>query len=304
MVEIIDTKKIQMPKQVISRNFLNDGLVRVFSSFLERVVLEIPQGMEVYESRFKSPIKTGCDENDFGRFRHYVANSDCAVIVLPQRGGGYNGAQLVASYLASRGIDAYEIETPMRGQRLPKGLRSMCELDMDLDMLKMVFRQAIVEIGEISEVIQQERKGIFGISLGAIYASILYGTKKNLESACLLMGGGGLARMVFESQDRLAKYLKMHLEEWEIGLEEAKKIFEDIEPCNYVDPKKAGNLLMISAKSDKDVPFEYSKELRRAWGACEEVVLNADHLGIVKEVGGLLPKILKHFKKTLQDGRN
>lgn len=300
-IQFSETRRVSLPEHPISRHVLRNAVLNKVFSLLERRILGIRKGLEVYESTYQVPIATEYPENNVGRVRKYKASDKSAVIVLPQRGSGYSMAQLIASYLASNGISAYELETPFHGLRLPKGMRSMCELPIDLDKLKAIFNQAVTETRGLIDLVEEEKIGIFGVSLGAIYASVVYGVDDRVSSACLMMGGGNLADMIFDSDDHFARYLRRHLTAYGISRRELRKELEEIEPCNYARPDKADNMLMVNASLDKEVPVKYGEELRRAWGNPEQVLLNATHLGIAMHSLRILQKILSHYKRTLGD---
>ncbi|MBS3096110.1 hypothetical protein J4480_01575 [Candidatus Woesearchaeota archaeon] len=303
-IRLESRKPIQLGKHPISRNKLVDSLSNAGISLLERLVLGIKRAdLEVYEITYQSPITTEHQENNAGIVRYYPASEKSAVIVLPNRASGFatpqkssglNAAQIVATYLAANGISAYEVETPFNCSR-----RAKVAVKMDLEMSKNTFNQAIVEVRSLIDNIKEKNIGIIGVSQGAMYASILYGIEERLTSACLIMGGGNLVDMIFESDDGCIASLKNYLIQSGIKKEKAREELRKIEPLNYAKPSKSRNLLMINAASDKVVPLKYGKQLREAWGYPEQIVINAGHFTVIKEVRTLLEKVLTHYRKTL-----
>ena len=305
-------KPIRLGKHPISRNKLVDSLSNAGISLLERLVLGIKRAdLEVYERTYQSPITTKYQENNVGIVRYYPASEKSAVIVLPQRASGFykpekssglNVAQIIASYLAANCISAYEVETPFNGSR-----RVTIAINPDLGILKNTFQQAILEIRGLIDYIPEKNIGIIGVSQGAMYASILYGIEDRLTSACLVMGGGNLADMAFESKDEFAKHLRQYVIENSIPREKLRDEISDVEPLNYANKRKAKNMLMINAASDKSIPKRYADELREAWGYPPQHFFNAGHFITIKEIlklpiiiPELLSVVLEHYRKTLK----
>ncbi|MBI2558829.1 hypothetical protein HYW20_05885 [Candidatus Woesearchaeota archaeon] len=299
-IKFDSTNRISLPEHPITSKRMLNELENIVASLFERIILKINPDIEVYESIYQSPIKSRWPENNVGRVRHYRAHGDTAVIVLPQRSGGYNFAQLVASYLATNGISAYEIETPLHGSRLPSGIKSISELDMELDDSKLMFNQAVTETRGLIDLMQEQKIGVCGISLGAVYASILYGIDGRVSSACLVMAGGNFADMLFESGDPFISALGNQVIAKGLNGSELRKVLGPIEPCNYTNPDKSDNLFMINASSDKVVPDKNGRALAEAWQNPRQYLVNSGHLSIMLKIPELLPRLLEHYKNTLK----
>lgn len=301
-LELLDCRPISIPEQRILSKSLMNCIPAFVVSVLEQRILGIDKTLKVTESTYNSPIETRFPENNTLKVRHYQPkdSTEQVVIILPQRGSGYNFAQLIALYLASNGINAYEVGIPLRASRLPRGVRSVTEIPLKLDDLKTTVRQAVTEIRGLIDLLDYENIGICGVSLGAIYSSIVYGVDDRVSSACLILGGGDLAGMILESEDRFAKKFRSYVMKNAISEETLRRKFDDIEPCNYVSSKKADNVLMINAEFDKDVPERYGMCLKEAWGNPNLYLVKAGHISTVKEIHVLLPMILCHYEKTLK----
>lgn len=297
---LTEPKLIELPDHPISSKALRNWLANRGVSFLERILLGIkPDDLAVFESTYAPPITTTkYPENNVGRVRYYRASKDAAVIILPQRGGGYNFAQLFASYLAANGISAYELETPFHGSRRIGTLRG--GMPIELDEFKLMFRQAVTETRGLVDLVKEKKVGICGLSLGAIYASIVYGVHERISSGCLVMGGGNIADMLFESEDGFLRYLREeHLFEERISREMLRNELAEIEPCNYTKPNKSGNLLMINASRDIFIPPKCSEQLREAWGNPIAYQIPTTHLSAVLYTRRIMKKMLEHFQRTL-----
>ena len=299
-IEFDSTNRISLPKHPITGNRLLNDLENKIVSWYGRTKLKINPDMEIYEHTYQSPIKSKWPQNNVGKVRYYQASGDSAVIVLPQRGGGCNFAQIVASYLKTNGISAYEVETPLHGSRFPSGIKSISELNLGLDDSKLMFNQAVTETRGLIDLIQEQKIGVCGISLGAVYASIVYGTDSRVSSACLVMAGGNIADMLFESNDGFISALRKYVIANKINGHELRELLEPIEPCNYTNPDKSGNLFMINASLDKVVPDKYGRALAKAWQNPRQYLVNSGHLSMMLKIPELLPRLLEHYKNTLK----
>ena len=297
-IRLTDPKLIEFPLQPISIRGRRRHRLEELYSRLERKIFGITDNLRVEESTYATPIKSKYEENNVGRIRYYRASDDAAVIVLPQRGGGYNFAQLFASYLAANGISAYEVETPFHGSRRIETLRG--GTPTELDEFKLMFRQAVTETRGLVDLVKEKKVGICGVSLGAIYASIVYGVDERISSGCLMMGGGNIADMIFESEDGFLKYLREeHLFEKGISREMLRDELAEVEPCNFINQGKSGNLLMFNATKDKYIPPKCAEQLMEAWGNPKSYPIRSGHLTAVFYTPFLLKKMLQHFQRTL-----
>jgi len=297
-LDLKNQKEISTPIQRISRKKHINWLSNLAFSGLEKI-LHINKNIKITESEFQSPIRSRFSNNDTGKIRHYHSAQDTnrAVVVLPQRGGGYNFAQLIARYLASQGIESYELITPLRESRFPRGCGSLAELDLRISDLERTFNQAITETRGLICNIDKEKIGICGISLGAIYSSIAYGIDDRLNSAALILAGGDLAGLIMNSEDKIAKAIRPNL--YGLKEKELRIVLKGIEPCNHVNEEKTDNLLMITAQFDKDVPENYGNILKEAWGNPRTYSIKAGHVSVAKDIFRILPMILEHYDRTL-----
>src|SRR3989338_7171917 len=111
---------ISYPTQRVSSNPVLNFLATYAIREVERGIGIVPENLTITEQTYISPVKTEFVANNIGRVRKFMGkDSNQVVIVLPQRGSGYNPAQTIAAYLATNGIIAYEVELPLRGHRLP-----------------------------------------------------------------------------------------------------------------------------------------------------------------------------------------
>jgi len=293
-LEIISIKETGVRQQQISRNPTWNRTMNLFAYTVEQYLIGVDSEVRVEEITYKSPVNHKFSKNGTSRAWHYKASDEATVIVLPQRGSGYNFAQLVCCYLASNGIGAYELEAPLRRDNLPDGIESVCDIEYDLPALKEVFRKAVTEARGMADIAAEDKIGILGISLGAIFSSVVYGIDDGFASACLVMGGGDFPSLLKHSRDKFVRHLYSCLGDL------SDEDVSDIEPCNFVSPAKSGKLLMVNATHDNSIPANSRTSLWEAWGRPEQYMLGDSHFSIIRRVPGLLPRILEHYERTLK----
>lgn len=303
----------KLNKIVLQREFPND-LTDVISSkplrnriltraigILEKHYLGIDAGRRVMEYSFKSHIDIPpYHSNDTGYFRVYDSGSDRIVFVVPQRGSGYNFARLVASYLASNGFDVYEIITPFREKRLPKGVTSIARLPCDIQSIKLTFKQAVEEILGLVDLVALEKVGIAGISQGATYASIASGLDSRIKSSVYVHGFGNLADLFLYSDDRFARHFREEeiKRKGVIGEQLLLEALREVEPVTYARASTSESL-MINAKKDKSIPQANVQALWEALGKPELHMFSGGHLNVAIQTKKILEIILEHFEMTL-----
>ena len=289
----------KLTDRISSKPWKNAALLKLHG-FLEKHYLGINPGITVREYSFKSHLHVPhYTSNDTGYFRHYDSVSDRIVIVVPQRGGGYNPARLVAAYLSSNGFDVYEIVTPFHEKRLPKGITSVAQLPVDVQTIKLTFMQAVEEILGLIELIAQEKVGIVGISQGTSY-SIDAGIDSRIKSSVYVHGFGHLADLLLYSDDRFARHFRKEEIKRRGAIDEQLlwEEFRNIEPVNYARMHTSASL-MINAKGDKSIPQANIRALWEALGKPELHMFRGGHLGVAIRTKRILEIILEHFEKTL-----
>lgn len=309
-LEVLTRKDIPFPVQQITSG---NGLYRALgpiSRILEQAILDITHYIRVEELTYQASKDSPISEDRIGYVRFFhppnsagqLAGKDSIVIVLPQKGGKFNGAQLIASYLASHGISAVDMELPLRGRRLPPNVACVEELHPTLDMIVQSFGQAVGEVCSLTTTLIGEgytKIGICGVSMGALFSSIAYGTDKRLHCACLIMAGGDLTALIRESKDALATHLREYAQAKGMSWDTVRDKVKPVDPLTYADSARAENLLMIRAVFDHVVLNNEAQRLRKAWGNPREITVNANHLTIAKHAPYLLGEIYKHFSRRL-----
>jgi len=118
-LKILAALQSNVPRQYHSSNNTLDLIINFAVVYIEKHLLGIDKQREVKEFYYESPIKTKHPNNNVGHLQYFKGYENAAVIVVPQRGSGYNVGQLVAEYFSSRGISTYLMEIPHQRNRLP-----------------------------------------------------------------------------------------------------------------------------------------------------------------------------------------
>lgn len=297
-IKLSEPRPTDYPQHLISTNpRRNETLSRIYSR-LERILINTGD-LEIYEMTYKTPIQTEHPENNIGRVRYFKSSGNSAVIVLPKRGTyGYDPAPLIAAYLAENGVSAYLVETPYHGSRRINALKG--GMPVELDKLKIAFQQAITETMGLVDSVEERNVGICGVSLGAIYASIIYGADPRFSSACLVGAGGDIANLIFKTKDGFFKYLREeHLIKRGISEEELRLQLEEFEPTRHADRSRRDGLFMVYPIFDTHLPFRNAEDLRESWNFPKRMLVPLPHNAMVLYAPFLLPMILNHFKATL-----
>ncbi|MBI2138849.1 alpha/beta hydrolase family protein [Candidatus Woesearchaeota archaeon] len=259
-----------------------------------------------YRPEKKSLIKENC--TGYARlFHRYDAapqqpGEDAIVIVLPPRGRGFNGAQLIASYLASHGLNAVDLELPLRGRRLPRDVSGFEDLRPTLDEVVETFQQSVNEVCSLATTLLSEgysKIGICGVSMGALFGSIAFGADKRLQCACLALAGGNLAALIRDSEDALAKHLNRYITQQGMSWDAVSKKVSSVDPLAFADPSRKDKLLLMTAAHDKVILNGEAKRLWEAWGKPREIEVQASHYSILRNAPWLLQEAFAHLSRHL-----
>ena len=129
-----------------------------------------------------------------------------AVIVLHILGGDFPLARVFANMFAEHGVAALFLKMPYYGERRdPQLSRRMISEDPRETLEGMT--QAVLDIRRATawlahrDEIDDNRLGIFGISLGGITGALAATAEPRLQNVCLLLAGGDLVTVAKESPE-------------------------------------------------------------------------------------------------------
>ena len=196
------------------------------------------------------------------------------VLVFPILGGNFFIESVFAKFLVNHGFDAVIIH---RDKDFKKP-----ELFFQIED---IFRKNVIRDRIAIDFFEREygkrNFGSFGLSRGAMNATVTAGAEPRLKANVLALGGSQLAQIFKKSDVRgVRKYRNRVLTANGITNEEffnylEKNLISD--PKNLAQYLNANNTLMFLSIFDKAVPFKFGMKLRRQIGYPRTVFLVAGH---------------------------
>lgn len=233
--------------------------------------------------RFPSPVRTDVEANNTVHCEYYYPKRPGkapAVVVLHILGGDFPLARAFANHLAQNGVAALFLKMPYYGERRdPNSPRRMIASDPRDTLAGMT--QAILDIRRATawlaarDEVDSKRLGVFGISLGGITGALAATAEPRLENVCLLLAGGDLAQVAWESKE-LAKLRK----EWQAAggtKEQFCEILGEVDPVRYGQNVRGRRILLMNATHDEVVPKACTEALWESFGRPELVWFSGGH---------------------------
>ncbi len=260
-----------------------------------------PDRLAIYEATFPSPVVTEVTVNNTVHCEYYLPLSDqpCAsVIVLHILGGDFALSRLFCHGLASRGIASLFLKMPYYGPRRdPNSKRRMIsevpeETVEGMTQAVLDIRRATAWLGQRPEL-DPARRGIFGISLGAITAALAASQERDLAKFCLLLGGGDLGRVTWE-----AKELSRVRERWLAAgrtREDLIELLKVVDPVTYAERLRGRPALMMNALDDEVIPRACTDALWEAAGKPEIVWYPGTHYTVARHLLDALGRVCQFF---------
>lgn len=276
-------------------------------AFEERFGGDGPEGIEVSEVTFPSPVQTPftCNNTVHCEFyRPQRAGRRPAVVVLHILGGDFPLARLFCHALAQHGTAALFVKMPYYGPRRPATPRKRMIAD-DPHETVAGLRQAVLDIRRgaawlaAHESVDPERIGIFGISLGGITAALASEHEPRFCNVCLMLAGGDLAKVTWESKE-----LRRVREKWEAGggtVDQFYAVLRPVDPLTHAERLRGRRLLMLNARNDEVIPPACTESLWRAVGEPRIVWYDAGHYSAA---GYLLHGLVEVAKFFADEGPN
>lgn len=273
-----------------------------FDYELKKIKMLPVSGVELYELRFPSPVKSATPENNVVYAEYYRPAGKGpfpCVIVLDILAGNQKLPQLIAGHLAQNKIAGLFVQMAYYGPRRPKG-SSARFLSPDVNQTIGAIRQTVLDLRratawmESRAEIDGKRLGIMGVSLGSFVAGLTAEMEPKLGRVGIVLGGGGIVDAYYDDP-RGATYRKV----WEaVGGSKQKlaKMIAPVDPITQADRLKDRKVLMIAARNDEVVPPSMAEALWNASGRQQIVWLEgAGHYTAALHLLKGLTHIVKHF---------
>lgn len=259
---------------------------------------------------FPSPVKTPHERNNTVHceyFRPTDIDKAPGVIVLHILGGDFALSQLVCVSLAREGVASLFVKMPYYGPRRQPGVaRRMISKDPHETVAGMT--QAVLDIRLATawlasrDEVDEQKLGIFGISLGGITGGLVATAEPRLKNVCLVLAGGDVGRIGWESPE-----LKETRESWERQgktREEYFKLVKTIDPVSYGANVRGRRILMINATDDEVIPKACTQSLWQSFGKPEIQWYSGGHYSIVRHLPVVLTQSTKFFSAEPEGGSN
>ena len=253
---------------------------------------------------FPSPVVTPHPRNNIVHCEYYRPHRKepvPGVIVLHILGGDFELSRMFCHALAHRGVAALLLKMPYYGPRRTPGVaRRMIDKDPQLTVEGMTqavldIRRATAWLGSRVEI-DEDRLGLFGISLGGITGALVAGVEPRLKHVCLLLAGGDIGRIAWESAE--LKEIRQH---W---LKQGKTRVDFLRAMDRIDPVKYGanlrgrRVLMLNARDDEVIPKTCTLALWESFGEPEIVWYSGGHYSVVRHVLDAIRRVTNFFLET------
>lgn len=259
-------------------------------------------GVEVFEVRFPSPVKSPHPANNTVHAEYYRPNNPGpypCVIVLDITGGNQQLSRVIARTLAQNGVGGLFVQMAYYGPRRPPN-SNLRLLSYDVEHTFEAIRQTVLDLRcaaawmEARPEVDKKRLGIMGTSLGSFMAALTAEMEPKLGRVAVLLGGGGFVDGYYD-HPKAKSYVKI-FEAVGGSRDLAKKLIAPVDPLTCADQLKDRKLLMVAAKNDEIVPPRMAEDLWNASGRQQIIWLNTGHFSAALFLVTSLGKVVEHFK--------
>jgi len=198
------------------------------------------------------------------------------IVLLPISGGNYEIESYFARYFARHGLAVALVRRHELDDQTPTPLAIESWLKQ-----KITNNKRVLDWIQTRDELDQERIGLFGISMGGIQAALLAPLDPRIKAATFGLAAGDLPFVLAHSTEKtIVRHRAKYLREHQINIVEfqnqlAKAIsYDPILLAPYMDPKK---VLIVLGMCDTVVPFAKGWELRQKLGRPETVLVPTGH---------------------------
>jgi len=227
-----------------------------------------------------------------------VASNSPVILVLPILGGKNKIASSFAKYFAEHGYASVVVHR----QKKYKKIQYVEQMDSIMRQIVFDHKQALDWIDTRPEL-DNQRIGVFGVSMGGIKAALLSGLDERIKSSVIALAAGDLAYVLTYSSEshikkRRTKLLAVRkITEQQLYLELSQSI--NTAPIHYAQYINASNTLMILASFDQVVPFEQGQLLKSKIGDPETIYLFSGHYSAILYLPYVQYQSRRFFDKKL-----
>ncbi|MFA5138127.1 MAG: alpha/beta hydrolase family protein [Elusimicrobiota bacterium] len=237
---------------------------------------ESSRGRSVYEVRFPSPRKSLFPANATVWGRLYVPEPSrpggakpACILVLPIMAAPNVWIEMrFVHAFVRRGFAVLLLEMPFQFHRKPHPSvpSGQVFLARTAKRLGENFRQSVADARRAltwlrrSGLVDEDRIGLFGISLGGMVAASVYSQDERPKGAVLLLSGADFPGLVAESSMTSA-----FLRSSGIRPEELREAWKGLDPQDYREGNRGKPVVLVNARSDTVVPRANALKLKESF---------------------------------------
>ncbi len=184
------------------------------------------------------------------------------VLFLHGLGGSKQDAAMAGTVLAASGWATLGLDAAGHGDRKQPEERffgpEAGAAQTNVVQTVVDYRRAMDYL-ETREDVDASRIALVGASMGAMVGTIVTAVDDRVEAALLIVGGGGWATLVAESEHPVAAVLRQRLAQ-----NAGARGLEDVDPVNYVGHISPRPVWMINGRQDRIVPPASAELLHEA----------------------------------------
>jgi dienelactone hydrolase len=243
---------------------------------------------------FPSPVVSPDPQNNTVHaeyFRPAEMGKHPAVIVLHILGADFALSRYLSARLAEEGVAALFLKLPYYGERRPADIDARF-LSSDIERSVIAMRQGVCDVRRAADwlasraEVDRSRIGVTGISLGGIVSSLAAGVDPQIDRAAILLGGGGLAEILWDMPEAEARNSRKAWIDSGRTKEELARLTRPFDPLTYAAGLQQKRVLMIAGRSDEVIP---PSATTRLWEAAGRPPIQWLDCGHYSAAGYLLP---------------
>ncbi|MEM4640709.1 MAG: alpha/beta fold hydrolase [Thermofilum sp.] len=223
------------------------------------------------------------------------------IVFLHGYGGRKEGAIPLARVAAPLGFAVFSIDAVYHGERSVPGKQLYSP---DLEESRKGFIQTVLDLRrgidflETVKEVDAERIGYAGGSMGGILGAIFIGVEPRVKAAVIVVGGGNMTLMIRESTHPAVPPIRERIEREKIDWKELERLFEPVEPLNFIWRFSPRPVQFHCGRYDTVVPAEAQRQLAERAGEPKEVYwYDSGHdVPLDKVVQRAMEFFIKHLK--------
>jgi len=264
--------------------------------------IDAQAGCTVHLLTFPSPYESSCPCNNTvyaEYFRPLVKEKSPAVIVLHIAGGDFDLSRFIARQMASNGIGALFVQMAYFGCRRPPDQPRLRMLSEDVDLTRRAVIQTAMDVRRaglwlsLRPEVDASRIGIVGPSLGAMVGSLVMGVDPRFKRGAFVVGGGDLAKMIWEST--LTAGAKRNMIAKGMTFEALQQKTKEVDPLTYAKNINPRGVLMVNARRDSVVTPDCTLKLWEAMNKPKILWYDTGHVQLLAYLFEVTNKVVEHF---------